>query len=97
MVVGVGCARSAVETLGQRVRDGDPARAIALAEYARALAVRLFLPDVTGRWIGGVRDRPREVPLWAPRAQRPLRSPGLLVVSSEKTTDYLVTASGAAL
>lgn len=65
VVVDVECARSAVETAEQILHQGNPARAIALAEYARAVAGRPFLPDAKGRWVDGVRDRLREVLLWA--------------------------------
>ncbi len=65
VVVDVEFARSAVEAAEQMLREGNPARAIALAEYARSVAVRPFLPDAKGQWADGVRDRLREVLLWA--------------------------------
>ncbi|MGH3811326.1 MAG: AfsR/SARP family transcriptional regulator, partial [Pseudonocardiaceae bacterium] len=65
VVVDVEFARSAVETAERMMREGNPPRAITLAEYARAVAVRPFLPDAKGRWADGVRDRLREVLLWA--------------------------------
>lgn len=65
VMVDVEFARSAVESAEQALREGYPARAIALAEQARAIAVRPFLPDAKGRWVDGVRDRLREVLLWA--------------------------------
>ena len=65
VVVDVECARSSVESAEQMLREGDAARAIALAQHARAVAVRPFLPDANGRWVDGVRDRLREVLLWA--------------------------------
>lgn len=65
VVVDVEFARSAVQTAEQMLREGNPSRAIALAEYARAVAGRPLLPDAKGQWIDGVRDRLREVLLWA--------------------------------
>lgn len=65
VMVDIEFARSAVETAEQMLREGNPARAIALAECARAVAVRPFLSDAKGRWVDGVRDRLREVLLWA--------------------------------
>ncbi len=65
VVVDVEDARCAVETAEQMLRDGNPARAIALAEHARTVAVRPFLPDAKGRWVDGVRNRLDEVLLWA--------------------------------
>ncbi len=65
VMVDVEFARSAVETAEQMLREGNPTRAIALAEYARSVAVCPFLPDAKGRWVDGVRDRLREVLLWA--------------------------------
>lgn len=65
VVVDVECARCAAETAEQMLREGDPERAVALAKYARTVAARPFLPDATGRWVAGVRDRLREVHLWA--------------------------------
>ncbi|MGH3780042.1 MAG: bacterial transcriptional activator domain-containing protein [Pseudonocardiaceae bacterium] len=58
-------ASSAVETAEQVLRDGNPGRAIALAEYARAVAVRPFLVDAKGRWVDRVRERLSKVLLWA--------------------------------
>jgi SARP family transcriptional regulator, regulator of embCAB operon len=65
VVVDIEFAYSAMETAEQMLCEGNPARAIALAEYARAVAVRPFLLDAQGRWVDGVRDRLREVLLWA--------------------------------
>ena len=65
VVVDIEFAGSAVETAEQMLREGNPARAIALAEYARAVAVRPFLLDAKGRWVDSVRDRLRETLLWA--------------------------------
>jgi DNA-binding SARP family transcriptional activator len=65
VVVDIEFANSAVETAEQMLREGNIARAIALAEYARAVAVRPFLPDTKGRWVESVRDRLREVLMWA--------------------------------
>jgi SARP family transcriptional regulator, regulator of embCAB operon len=63
--VDVECARWAVEAAEQTVRDGSLDRAIMLAEHARAVAVRPFLPEARGRWVDGVRDRLRGVLVWA--------------------------------
>lgn len=65
VVVDIEFAGSAVESAEQMLREGNPARAIALAEYARTVAARPFLLDAKGRWVDGVRDRLREVLLWA--------------------------------
>ncbi len=65
VVVDIEFAGSAVETAEQMLREGNPARAVALAEYARTVAVRPFLLDSKGRWVDGVRDRLREVLLWS--------------------------------
>ncbi|MGH3874810.1 MAG: AfsR/SARP family transcriptional regulator [Pseudonocardiaceae bacterium] len=65
VMVDVESARCAVETAEQMLRDGDPAAAIALANHARTVAVRPFLPDAKGRWVDDIRDRLREVLLWA--------------------------------
>jgi DNA-binding SARP family transcriptional activator len=64
-VVDVEFARSAVATAEQMLRAGNPARAIVLAEHARAIAVRPLLPDAKGQWVDGVRDCLRDVLLWA--------------------------------
>ncbi|MGH3754496.1 MAG: AfsR/SARP family transcriptional regulator [Pseudonocardiaceae bacterium] len=65
VMVDVECARSAVEAAEQMLCDGHPERAIALADFARVVAARPFLPDVRGRWVDGVRDGLGEVLLWA--------------------------------
>lgn len=65
VVVDVESASSAVETAEQMLREGNHTSAIALAEYARSVASRPFLPDAKGCWIDGVRTRLREVLLWA--------------------------------
>jgi DNA-binding SARP family transcriptional activator len=65
VVVDVESASFAVETAEQMLREGNLASAITLAEYARSVAVRPFLSDAKGYWIDGVRDRLREVLLWA--------------------------------
>ncbi|MGH3973109.1 MAG: AfsR/SARP family transcriptional regulator [Pseudonocardiaceae bacterium] len=65
VVVDVERAGVAVETAERTLREGNPAEAIALAEYARSVAVRPFLPEAKGRWVEGIRDRLREVLLWA--------------------------------
>lgn len=65
MVVDVEAASLAVETAEQKLREGNVASAIALAEYARSVAVRPFFPDACGCWIDGVRTRLRKVLLWA--------------------------------
>ncbi|MDQ3762287.1 MAG: bacterial transcriptional activator domain-containing protein [Actinomycetota bacterium] len=54
-----------METAEQVLREGDAARAIALAEYARKVVARPFLPDAMGRWVDSVRDRLGKVHLWA--------------------------------
>jgi len=43
----------------------EPCAGDSTAEYARSVAVRPFLPDAKGRWVEGVRDRLREMLLWA--------------------------------
>jgi DNA-binding SARP family transcriptional activator len=65
VVVDIESAYSAVETAEQSLHEDDPARAIALAEYARKIASRPFLPDAKGRWVDSVRDRLGKVLLWA--------------------------------
>ncbi len=65
VVVDLESAGFAVETAEQMLREGNHASAITLAEYARSVAVRPFLPDAKGCWIDSVRDRLREVHLWA--------------------------------
>jgi SARP family transcriptional regulator, regulator of embCAB operon len=65
VVVDVEFAGAAVETAERMLREGDPGEAIALAEYARSVTVRPFLPEAKGRWVDGVRDRLREVLLWS--------------------------------
>lgn len=65
VVIDIEFAGAAVETAEQMLREGNPARAIALADYARAVAVRPFLLDAKGQWVDGVRDRLREMLLWA--------------------------------
>jgi DNA-binding SARP family transcriptional activator len=65
VVVDVETAYSAVDTAEQALHEDDPARAIALAEYARKVVTRPFLPDAKGRWVDSVRDRLSKVRLWA--------------------------------
>jgi DNA-binding SARP family transcriptional activator len=65
VVVDVEDARCAVETAERVLREGNSARAVRLAEYARMIAVRPFLPDATGHWVDSVRDRLGKVLLWA--------------------------------
>lgn len=65
VVVDVESACSAVETAEQMLREGNHTRAIALAEYAREVAVRSFLPDEKGQWVDGIRDSLGKVLLWA--------------------------------
>jgi DNA-binding SARP family transcriptional activator len=57
VVVDVEFACSAAETAERILRDGDPVRAMALAERARKIAVRPFFPDAMGQWVDSVRDR----------------------------------------
>lgn len=65
VVVDVESACSAVETAEHMVREGNPTRAVALAEYAREVAARPFLPDEKGRWVDGVRDGLSRCLVWA--------------------------------
>jgi SARP family transcriptional regulator, regulator of embCAB operon len=65
VVVDVEDARFAVETAERVLREGNSARAVRLAEYARMIAVRPFLPEAKGHWVDSVRDRLGEVLLWA--------------------------------
>lgn len=64
VVVDVEFACAVTETAEQALREGDPVRAIALAESARKIVVRPFLPDAKGRWVDGVRDRLTKALLW---------------------------------
>lgn len=65
VAVDVEFACAAVETAERTLREGNAAEAIALAEYARSVATRPFLPEAKGRWVDGVRDRLREALVWA--------------------------------
>ena len=65
VVVDIESACSAAETAEQALHESDPARAVTLAEHARKIASRPFLPDAKGRWVDGVRDRLSKVCLWA--------------------------------
>lgn len=65
VVVDVEFACSLAETADQALREGNPVRAIALAECARKIVARPFLPDAKGRWVEGVRDRLEKALLWA--------------------------------
>ncbi|MGH3874805.1 MAG: AfsR/SARP family transcriptional regulator [Pseudonocardiaceae bacterium] len=65
VVVDVESACSAVETAEQMLRDGNPERAIALAEHAREVVSRPFLSDMKGQWVEDVRARLDEVLRWA--------------------------------
>jgi SARP family transcriptional regulator, regulator of embCAB operon len=65
VVVDVESACSAVETAERMLREGNSAEAVALAEYARSVVMRPFLPEAKGQWVEGIRDRLREMLLWA--------------------------------
>lgn len=65
VIVDVESACSVVETAEQTLREGNSTQAIALAEYARQVAVRPFFPDEKGRWVDRVRDDLGKVLLWA--------------------------------
>ena len=65
VLVDIEYARSAAEVAEKFLREGDPACAVRIAESARAVAARPFLPDAGGLWIDSIRDRLREVLLWA--------------------------------
>ncbi len=65
VVVDVESACSVVETAEQMLREGNSTQAIALAEYARQIAVRPFFPDEKGQWVDRVRDDLGKVLLWA--------------------------------
>lgn len=65
VVVDVEFACSVVDTAEQVLRKGDHVRAIALAEHARKVVARPFLPGAKGRWVDGVRDRLSKALLWA--------------------------------
>jgi DNA-binding SARP family transcriptional activator len=65
VVIDVEFSRLAVETAEQLLCEGNVELAIALAEYARSVAVRPFLLDAGGRWVDGVRGSLREVLLLA--------------------------------
>lgn len=67
VVVDIESACFVVETAEQALRERDSLRTITLAEYARKIATRPFLPDATGRWVDSVRDRLSQVLLWAMR------------------------------
>jgi SARP family transcriptional regulator, regulator of embCAB operon len=65
VVVDVESAYSAVETAEQALREDDATRAIALAESARKIVSRPFLPHARGHWVDSIRDRLSRVHLWA--------------------------------
>lgn len=65
VVIDVEHARGAVEAADQMLRAGDVAWAVRLAEYARVVVERPFLPDARGEWVDGVRNGLKKVRLWA--------------------------------
>lgn len=65
VVVDVESARSSMEAAEQALREDDATQAITLAESARKIVSRPFLPDARGRWVDSIRDRLSKVLLWA--------------------------------
>jgi DNA-binding SARP family transcriptional activator len=65
VVVDIESASFAVKTADQMLREGNLRSAVALADYARSVAMRPFLSDADGWWVAHVRFRLREVLLWA--------------------------------
>ena len=65
VVVDIEYARSAVEVAEMVLCEGDPASAVRIAESARAFSARPFLPHARGLWVDNIRDRLRDVLLWA--------------------------------
>jgi SARP family transcriptional regulator, regulator of embCAB operon len=64
-VVDVELAFSAVEAAEQALREGDPEKATALAERARATAAQPFLSGTEGPWVDHVREHLRDLRLRA--------------------------------
>jgi len=65
VVVDVESAGFAVETAEQALHEDDSTQAIVLAEYARKVVTRPFLPDAMGRWVDNVRHGLSRIRLWA--------------------------------
>jgi pentatricopeptide repeat protein len=65
IMVDIEFASFAVETAEQMLHGGNLTSAVRLAERARSVAVRPFLPEANGWWVDDVRLRLRKILLWA--------------------------------